>query len=53
MPAHELTVDAIWTPKIDTEYRVVHYYLDIEGHRDQNNVYTGLFTGTTDATITA
>ena len=53
MPAHELTIDAQWKPRPDTKYHVIHYYLDIQGDRDQNNVYTGELTGTTDATITA
>ena len=40
MPAEEITLTAIWNPRTDTKYHVVHYYLSIDGQRDSNNVYT-------------
>jgi hypothetical protein len=52
MPLGGTGLKAIWDANPDTPYTVNHWYLDINGNRDNLNKIVENLTGTTDSEIT-
>lgn len=53
MGAEDLEFEAIWTAKADTDYTVLHYYMDVNGTYDDAEIITQYLTAETDSTVTA